>query len=306
MVITTSFKDFFFLKFPILFPIIYGLTLYLYPDLETYIILFAILLLAEPHFGATWPFFLNKVNKDYINVNKPALIFIPLLIVLLCLIAFFLIKNIFLLVFFAANIYHVTRQSAGVGKLVLENLKFQKLQTTIIYIFNFIFFIIGYLRFYLDIGFIDQNLIWFNVFFITIIICSFIIYALICKNLSDTLVLITGCIIFYPICFVENPVHSILMGVTMHYSQYLLLTHKIEKKRSNNENKGSMNFIVKIFIYSIIMTGLSYLSKSNSSFYNWLIIIPITGQMLHFYLDSQLWKFSESHNRENVLLVLKS
>ena len=25
------------------------------------------------------------------------------------------------------------------------------------------------------------------------------------------------------------------------------------------------------------------------------------GQMLHFYLDSKLWKFSEKHNRENTL-----
>ena len=34
---------------------------------------------------------------------------------------------------------------------------------------------------------------------------------------------------------------------------------------------------------------------------NSLIVIPITGQMLHFYLDSQLWKFSEEHNRQNTL-----
>ena len=34
-------------------------------------------------------------------------------------------------------------------------------------------------------------------------------------------------------------------------------------------------------------------------------IIPIIGQMLHFYLDSQLWKFSEKHNRLNILTYLK-
>jgi hypothetical protein len=32
-----------------------------------------------------------------------------------------------------------------------------------------------------------------------------------------------------------------------------------------------------------------------------LILIPIIGQLLHFYLDSQLWKFSLKHNVENVL-----
>ena len=32
----------------------------------------------------------------------------------------------------------------------------------------------------------------------------------------------------------------------------------------------------------------------------------ITGQMLHFYLDSQLWKFSVKHNRDVTLKHLYS
>ena len=36
-----------------------------------------------------------------------------------------------------------------------------------------------------------------------------------------------------------------------------------------------------------------------------LILIPIIGQMLHFYIDSQVWKFSEKNNRDNVLRHLK-
>ena len=36
-----------------------------------------------------------------------------------------------------------------------------------------------------------------------------------------------------------------------------------------------------------------------------LILIPLIGQMLHFYLDSQLWKFSEKHVRINTLLHIK-
>ena len=48
------------------------------------------------------------------------------------------------------------------------------------------------------------------------------------------------------------------------------------------------------------------MAKVNIVWLTYLLIIPITGQMLHFYLDSQLWKFSKSHNRENVLKPLKS
>ena len=53
------------------------------------------------------------------------------------------------------------------------------------------------------------------------------------------------------------------------------------------------------------MSIISIFGKNDSEFLKNLIFIPITGQMLHFYLDSQLWKFSESHNRENILKYLK-
>ena len=54
-------------------------------------------------------------------------------------------------------------------------------------------------------------------------------------------------------------------------------------------------------VYAIIMAVLSIFGKNDSEFLKNLIFIPITGQMLHFYLDSQLWKFSVEHNRNNIL-----
>ena len=54
-------------------------------------------------------------------------------------------------------------------------------------------------------------------------------------------------------------------------------------------------------MYASIRAFLSNFGRLNNDFLKMLIIIPITGQMLHFYLDSQLWKFSEKHNRENIL-----
>ena len=53
------------------------------------------------------------------------------------------------------------------------------------------------------------------------------------------------------------------------------------------------------------MSVLSLLGKYDEAYLKNLIIIPIIGQMLHFYLDSQLWKFSEKHNRDNTLMYLK-
>ena len=65
------------------------------------------------------------------------------------------------------------------------------------------------------------------------------------------------------------------------------------------------NYLGIIIFYSIAMSLLSLLGQSTNEILNFLIIIPVTGQMLHFFLDSQLWKFSNAHNRENVLTYLK-
>ena len=66
-------------KFPIFFPLFYGLILFFFPSYEKELILITILILAETHFGATWPFFLNKVNYPYLKEKKIELIFIPIL-----------------------------------------------------------------------------------------------------------------------------------------------------------------------------------------------------------------------------------
>ena len=64
------------------------------------------------------------------------------------------------------------------------------------------------------------------------------------------------------------------------------------------------NYLGVIIVYSIIMTGLSLFGKNESSALQNLLLIPIIGQMLHFYLDSKLWKFSDKYNRDNTLNYL--
>ena len=49
------------------------------------------------------------------------------------------------------------------------------------------------------------------------------------------------------------------------------------------------------------MAVISLFGRFDDTTLKHLIIIPLIGQMLHFYLDSQLWKFSEEHNRQNTL-----
>ncbi len=303
---TDKFKEKFFVKFPIVFPIIYITILYSFPQYETSLIFLTILLLAEPHFAATWPFLINKTNSEYIKEKKINFIYIPLLIALISLVSFFVIKNIFLLIFFAANIFHVTRQSFGICKLYCKDISEIKFQENFIYLINLLFFSIAFLRFY------SQTITQEHLFALNLIICFslallFIFYLYKFKFSENFLTFCTGCLIFYPACFVSNPVHVIIMGVTMHYTQYLYLTNKVYFARNTDLNINSIftflksKYFLTIIIYTLTMSILSIFGKFDQNILKHLLIIPIIGQMLHFYLDSQLWKFSEKHNRENIL-----
>ena len=300
-------KEVFFVKFPILFPLIYLTILYSFPSFETHLIFLTILILAETHFGATWPFFLDKVNTPYIKQKKIELIIIPILLTLFCIIGFFYFKYLFLLIFFAANMYHVTRQSYGIMNLYTKDPLEKTHYSNIIYVFNLLFFFIAFFRFYMPMINEDSLLILNFVIISTILVVFWFEFKKFGFS-ENFLTLIAGVLIFYPVCFVSNPVHAVIMGVTMHYSQYLYLTSKVINKRNNENNlnkKSKMfSFLFIIIIYSLIMSILSILGKNDSEFLKSLIFIPITGQMLHFYLDSQLWKFSEQHNRENILKYL--
>jgi len=299
--------EFNLVKFPLIFPIIYGGILFLLPSLETYLIFFTILLLAETHFGATWPFFLNGANAKFIKENRISLISFPVIIAAVSLIGFIFLKPTFLLIFFAVNMYHVTRQSFGVCKLYTKEILQIKYQENFIYIFNFIFFLIGFFRFYFPIISADYILL-LNMIIVALILITLIVYYF-RYGISDSFyTFVTGLIIFYPICFVANPVHAIIMGVTMHYTQYLYLTHKVFKGRRDNQviQTSKLNYLGVIAMYAVVMAILSLFGKSSNEILNFLIIIPIIGQMLHFYLDSQLWKFSKEHNRENTLKFIKN
>ena len=203
----------------------------------------------------------------------------------------------------------MTRQSYGISKLYCKDLNEFNFHSKIIYTTNIFLFFVAFFRFYLPI--INQDhLLFINILFLLVLLIVSLYYIKKFKFTQNFLTMITGSIIFYPACFVESPIHIILMGVTMHYSQYLFLTNKVFNKRAseNGIKKKNLfnNFWFTIIVYSTIMSILSIFGKHDSDTLKNILIIPIIGQMLHFYLDSQLWKFSVSHNRENILKHLKN
>ena len=307
-------RELLLIRFPIFFPLFYGFILFTFPQFELQLIFITILILAEPHFGATWPFFINKVNTSYIREKKLWLIYLPIVVLLFSLFGFIFFRNLFLLIFFAANIYHVTRQSFGICKLYCEKIDERKFQEILLYLINFIFFIIAFFRFYIP-KINENNIMVINILVSLLVLIIFVIYIIRFGFSKNFLTFVTGCIIFSPVCFVDHPVHAIIMGVTMHYSQYIYLTYFIYKRREEEavEHQNQKLFGIKYYkyfftisIYAIIMATLSLSRMFDATvILKNLLIIPIMGQMLHFYLDSQLWKFSEAHNRATVLKYIK-
>ena len=173
-----------------------------------------------------------------------------------------------------------------------------------------LFFIVAFFRFYYPL-ITNDHLFILNTSILLLLFLLFVFYVIKFKFSDNFLTFVTGSIIFYPVCFVSNPVHAIIMGVTMHYTQYLFLTHYVYRSRKKEENPNFKSFIfnryvITILIYSMIMSLFSIFGKFDSNILKQLILIPIIGQIIHFYLDSQLWKFSEKHNRDNILRFINN
>ena len=301
MIITNKFFDLHFIKFPILFPIIFAFFLYTFPSYENILIFLTLLILAEPHFGATIPFFLDGVNRAKILEEKIKFILAPILIIIYSIVGFFYFYDFFLLSFLAANFYHVTKQSYGICKLFNKDKNELSVQEFFIYSFNIIFFFIALNRFSFD--FFSEYNLELNYTIVILLLLISILYIKKFGFSENYLSMMTGIIIFFPVCFVTKPIHAIVMGVTMHYSQYLVLTYKIVKNRyiERNYSNPGMNFIILISAYGLIMTSASTFAILNDDIFKYLLIVPLVGQMLHFYIDSNLWKFSDSHHRDVTL-----
>ena len=99
----------------------------------------------------------------------------------------------------------------------------------------------------------------------------------------------------------------------MHYIQYLALTYKVSLRRLNDDDKllknkiFDKNYLLIIILYGTVMAIFSLSNTQNIVDTNigYLLFIPLTGQMLHFYLDSFLWKFRDEHHRNVTLKYLK-
>lgn len=308
--------DIFLIKFPILFLFTYLLLLFLFPEKEQLTSLLVMLFFAEPHFGATWTLFSDKNLRSYAKKRKFEFVFMTSFIVLCSILVFMINKNIFYLFFFLFNAWHVTKQSIGICKLFSKDLLEIRYQSIAINTINLFIIFFGAIL-YLSLGILSfdtsKNL---GILIGSFIALLFLYQIFRFKNLENALTTLTGLIIFLPSFFVMKPIHALLAGVTMHYSQYLSITFRVylnkNKIRLFQNNylgffKHTISYLRLIIIYGFLATFLTSISQDSEGFYANLIIVPIIGQIIHFYIDGLIWKAGDKNIRKiNFKYILSS
>ncbi len=296
--------DLFFIRFPIIFPLIYLSLIFVLPEIEKQITLLTLLLLAEPHFGSTWMLFIDQRMRKYALEKKKEFIWTSLVILLLAFSLFFVNTNIFYVLFVAFNVWHVTKQSIGITNLYTIETIEKRFQSKVILITNAFIVLFG-LYLHLMLGLISPSKSFYlGLISLCIIFIIFIYQKTRFNSIQNSLTTLTGMSIFLPSFFVDKPINAIVAGVTMHYSQYILLTLKVylskryellDKNLKYINNFSLKRYFIILIIYSIIATVFTFVGSHNGLFiYNIFLLLPVSAQILHFYLDSLIWRFSDS------------
>lgn len=317
--VVSTWYDLLFLCFPVWIPIVFYTLFLKFPEQIGTVFLVGLLLLGETHFGATWLFFADPNNKNYMNRKPVALLVIPAFIIAVTILVFFLISpGAAIVMASAASAFHVTRQSIGINKMFgIKNNRMVAFSNYAIYAFSAWFIGIGFLRFFVDFIPVGQYLEAVALGS-GISIALALLFLFTRKESSDLSLMfhlstITGILIYAPYSFVPRPEYAMVMGVGMHWMQYVALVMPIYLRKSKLDvsirqaplscllMKSGTLLGVFLLIYAVIMVLLRQNGVGFNTFqFSSLIIIPLTLQMLHFYYDAFIWRFSDPHIRKEV------
>lgn len=318
-------KDWLFLYSPIwIFALLLPLSIFTHE--EKILIAAVLFLLAEPHFAATFPLIFDKRVRDFkINFATEdggyefgwlgVFVLMPIFLLMGFSALFIWNVNIAILFFLVVNVFHVTRQSVGVfnifsRKYSLNNAKLVKLVNLLMYGSTIICTT--------HVLFRTQNLASSNLLetlFALILLCWLVCTFVAAKasnfNWGITglffLASSPGLLMYTPTFFGASAIEFIVIGVSMHYLQYLYLAHKILKGRGLDIEQGNLaigfNFAdMRIYyafigVYSVFAISMLYFG-GGLEFNSIFVLIPMLFSLYHFYIDAFIWRGAIKSNRE--------
>lgn len=292
-----------FIVFPFWFPIFYILIVFNFPSLSKYLFIGILFLFAETHFASTWLFFFDKENWNWLKKNYYNLIFIPLYVISLSFLIWFINPALIIIFHYLASGWHVTKQSVGILKIYRVTNKYYQ---NLIYIISFTSLAIGLKNpgIFADVLKNNTNLISSISFLIYLSIIILASRGKLNNQIKNLMPLLTGVYIYLPLLFFKNLSVATAVGVGMHWCQYLAIIWStyLRKSRTITNKKNKFNILrnlLFIFIYSLAMTFFALRGMpdfaSEKSNYSIIYLIPILFQLYHFYIDGFIWKFSDKH-----------
>jgi len=305
-IINNKIIEFNLILFPIwIFPL-YFLLKNIIGDPKLVFLIFLILF-GESHFASTFLFYFEKRNHNYVRTNSKHLIYIPVILAIIYIIIGIIDFKTAVLLGAIASGFHVTRQSVGIQRLYGSNRNYY--YELITYLSSFTFLFIGFCRFYLldilhrlNIN-IDYDNQLFNIntllhYYISLVALFALISILEKCDYKKKLVNLTGVLIYSPYLFVDNIYDAVIIGVGAHWCQYLAINYKVYFYKQKLDYVKSC-LVLFIVIYTLLMSLIGY-ELSFINYINYLILVPLTGQFLHYYIDAFIWKFSDPHIRKSV------
>ncbi len=243
--------------------------------------LIVMFLLAEPHFAMTLPL-LYGYRKNFIE-KKTWFLFIPFLIIILASIVFFNLPNLFFLIFLAANVYHVNRQSVGFLKLQAKyDLYLSKVYEILLHSLTFtcLYFALINKSHSLELG-----LIIFIIFLLLMIVFSKF-HNNSFPSVKDIFIISQGFLIFLPIIIFKDLLMAFAVGISIHYIQYLAISWRVLTK---GFGYSMLPIFSVLLFYSLITTGAlsGVFTQERISL---IVFIPTLLQLLHFYYDGLIWR----------------
>ena len=308
--------DVILIKFPIWLPIVFlAITKnfeYLYLPC-----LILLLFIGELHFGSTYIFFMDQNYRKQFFDNIYIYTIIPIMIIIFCIIIilYFSVSSIlFLILLF--NFFHVNRQSIGIFR-IFNNSKdsiTNKIFEILIYIISFGLCLIGLLKFVFKSNFyfnFENEIFYYSNLTILVSSLFIMLITVLRKSFSfnNLFTYLTGILIFYPVFLTDKLIDIFAIGVSMHYLQYISITWKIFKIKSKkevgpdrnlNHFANLKNILLLLFSYSFFMIFLSNINVQYKNENIGIYLIPTFFQLMHFYFDMFIWRFSNNHTKENL------
>lgn len=325
-IIFSPVTDYLFLIFPLWIPVLYILSLWGFGSSIGIISFLFLFVIGESHFLGTL-FFFTRDNRNYILNRKILFVVIPIILVVINSAVFFTFREWALVLAAIFSGYHVTRQSVGVFKLYgKKNQSFENA----IYVASGIFLTIGFLKasdkILIPFSGIQsmiseiRNLIldWYLLYSMCFIVILFLVGLTLKKgnelSKEAKILFFTGALLYLPYVFAP-PVVGAMIGVTVHWSQYLTLVTAISLRGKTFKpivkKLTSVKFLLPLIVILtfLIITAIADYNKQVNLELIDLLIFPLNFQLLHYYFDGLIWRGSDPYLRENVfkkIFVVKS